>query len=210
MKQDNILREVLIDLMRHGEPRGGRRYRGQTDDPLSEKGWQQMWDAVGDYRGWQHIVTSPLLRCAAFANALAERIGVGVTHDERLQEVGFGEWEGKLPAEICADDPYRLFRFRLDPLAHAPQDAEPLLQFHARVGAAWRDMASGYLGNHVLEVGHAGVIRMILAHALDLSPQNVYRINISNAAFSRIRLEWSNEIMLPTLLFHEGDVRGCR
>jgi len=35
--------------MRHGEPVGGRAYRGHSiDDPLSEKGWQQMWDAVGD------------------------------------------------------------------------------------------------------------------------------------------------------------------
>lgn len=204
------MREVLIDLMRHGEPMGGRRYRGRTDDPLSEKGWRQMWDAVGEYCGWQHIVTSPLIRCAAFADALAEKLGVGVTHDVRLQEVGFGEWEGKLPTEICADDPYRLFRFRLDPLANAPQGAEPLLQFHARVGAAWSGMASGQLGDHLLVVGHAGVIRMILAHALDLSPQNIYRININNAAFSRIRLEWSNEIMMPTLMFHGGDVRGCQ
>ena len=31
-----------IDLIRHGEPVGGRRYRGQIDDPLSEKGWKQM------------------------------------------------------------------------------------------------------------------------------------------------------------------------
>ena len=40
---------TTIDLIRHGEPVGGRKYRGQTDDPLSEKGWEQMWKAVGDY-----------------------------------------------------------------------------------------------------------------------------------------------------------------
>ena len=44
---------TTLDLMRHGEPVGGRRYRGRTDDPLSEKGWNQMWTAVGDYRGWR-------------------------------------------------------------------------------------------------------------------------------------------------------------
>ena len=41
--------QTTIDLIRHGEPVGGRKYRGQTDDPLSEKGWAQMWAAVGDY-----------------------------------------------------------------------------------------------------------------------------------------------------------------
>jgi len=30
---------TTIDLLRHGEPVGGKRYRGQIDDPLSEKGW---------------------------------------------------------------------------------------------------------------------------------------------------------------------------
>ena len=39
-------RETTIDLLRHGEPLGGGRYRGQMDDALSEKGWQQMWQAV--------------------------------------------------------------------------------------------------------------------------------------------------------------------
>jgi alpha-ribazole phosphatase len=29
---------TTLDLMRHGEPVGGRRYSGQIDDPLSEKG----------------------------------------------------------------------------------------------------------------------------------------------------------------------------
>jgi len=196
--------EFLIDLIRHGEPVGGRRYRGQTDDPLSEAGWQQMWDAVGDYRGWQHIVTSPLLRCAAFADALGGRLGIGVTRDERLKEAGFGEWEGKLPAEICADDPLRLFRFRADPLLHPPAGAEPLLKFHRRVGEAWNAMLGRYGERHLLVVGHAGMIRMLMAHALGLLPQNVYRINIRNGAISRIRVERVGEQLLPTLLFHDG------
>ena len=33
---------TTIDLIRHGEPVGGSKYRGQTDDPLSEKGWAQI------------------------------------------------------------------------------------------------------------------------------------------------------------------------
>ena len=37
---------TTIDLLRHGEPVGGRMLRGATDHPLSETGWQQMTDAV--------------------------------------------------------------------------------------------------------------------------------------------------------------------
>jgi alpha-ribazole phosphatase len=56
--------DITLDFMRHGEPVGGRKYRGQLDDPLSEKGWEQMRAAVGEAWPWTRIVSSPLLRCS--------------------------------------------------------------------------------------------------------------------------------------------------
>jgi alpha-ribazole phosphatase/probable phosphoglycerate mutase len=94
---------TTLDLMRHGEPVGGRRYRGQIDDPLSEKGWAQMHAAVGDAAPWTRIVSSPLLRCRAFAETLSDRHGLPLALDDRLKEVGFGDWEGKSAAEIEQD-----------------------------------------------------------------------------------------------------------
>lgn len=195
---------TVVDLIRHGEPIGGKRYRGQVDDPLSEKGWVQMWDAVGSFDGWQHIVTSPLQRCAAFADALAAKRGIPVTCDDRFKEVGFGEWEGCTAAEIAAEDPERIARFKLDPVKNAPPGAEPLIQFHARVGEAWRTLLDTHRDRHVLVVSHAGVMRMIITHVINLSPEYGYRINIDNAAMTRIQVEWANGLMLPTLMFHSG------
>ena len=55
--------ETQIDIIRHGEPEGGRRYRGHSiDDPLSKTGWQQMWNAIPENPPWDHIISSPLLR----------------------------------------------------------------------------------------------------------------------------------------------------
>ena len=117
---------TTIDLLRHGEPVGGRKYRGQTDDPLSEKGWQQMRDAVGEHRPWQHIVSSPLVRCQAFALELARKQSLPLSFDERFMEVQFGVWEGKTAAQLCADDPHVIERFKRDPLNQRPAGAEPL------------------------------------------------------------------------------------
>jgi len=111
---------TTVDLMRHGEPVGGRRYRGQIDDPLSEKGWAQMQAAVGESLPWTRIVSSPLLRCRAFAETLADRHGLPLTLDERLMEVGFGEWEGKTAAEIEQAAPGTLARFKADPVNARP------------------------------------------------------------------------------------------
>lgn len=195
---------TIIDLIRHGEPVGGRKYRGRLDDPLSEKGWRQMWDAVGDFAGWQLIVTSPLLRCAEFADALGEKLAVEVVRDPRLQEGGVGEWEGRRSSDICAEQPLRVFDFKRDPVACPPAGAEPVHEVHARVGEAWGELLERQRGRHVLVVGHAGVIRMLLSHALGLPLGNVYRINVGNASLSRIQVEHQGGHALPTLMFHDG------
>ena len=50
------MQNIIIDLIRHGEPQGGPRYRGDgIDDPLSDKGWRQMWDAVGEDAPWTFL-----------------------------------------------------------------------------------------------------------------------------------------------------------
>ena len=195
---------TTIDLIRHGEPVGGRKYRGQTDDPLSEKGWAQMWKAVGDYAGWQRIITSPLSRCQAFADALADKHGIPVGVEGRFKEVIFGEWEGQTPAQLTADHPDRLFDFRCDPVAHRPEGAELLTDFHARVMAGWQHMLTAHAGEHVLVVCHAGVIRMLLAGVLDMPVHNAYRIQVGSAAVSRIVVEERHGQQLATLLFHDG------
>ncbi len=33
---------TIVDLLRHGEPDGGQKFRGAVDDPLSPRGWEQM------------------------------------------------------------------------------------------------------------------------------------------------------------------------
>ena len=188
-------------MIRHGEPVGGRRYRGQVDDPLSEKGWQQMWTAVGDRAPWRHIVTSPLSRCREFAVALGTRHGIPVTDDPRLTEIGFGVWEGRTPDELRRDDPDILTRFFNDPVAHRPAGAEPLDQFVGRVREAWYELLDNHAGKHLLLVAHAGVIRAVISLVLEIPASNMFRIKVANAGISRIRID---PALPPTLVFHHG------
>ena len=196
---------TTLDLMRHGEPVGGRRYRGQIDDPLSEKGWAQMQAAVGELVPWTRIVSSPLLRCRAFAEALADRHGLPLALDERLKEVGFGEWEGKSAAEIEQDAPGTLARFKVDPMRARPAGAEPLADFHARVAAGLEDLLAQHAGQHVLLVGHAGVMRMALAWALHIPLGHAYRIEVATASLTRLRFDEGR----ASLVFH-GSARVDR
>jgi alpha-ribazole phosphatase len=195
---------TIVDLIRHGEPVGGRKYRGQTDDPLSDKGWQQMREAVGDHHPWRTILTSPLLRCSEFAKELAQCHQLPLHTDARWQEIGFGEWEGKTAAELKASDPEILQRFWLDPITHRPRGAETLQAFYDRISAAWRDLQASYAEQHTLIVCHAGVIRMSLVHLLGIPLPHVFRIQVGNAGITRIELDQIQGQWLPRLLFHGG------
>jgi alpha-ribazole phosphatase len=181
--------DTIIDLIRHGEPVGGRAYRGHNiDDPLSDKGWQQMRDAVGNHCPWTHIISSPLLRCKAFAGELASRHGLPLSIDDRLREVGFGEWEGKTPDELMQQRLTEYNAFYADPVHNRPPGAEDLDTFIERVTAAYQQLAEQHVRQHVLVVAHAGVIRAVIAHVLHAKPLGLYRIKVNNAGITRIRV----------------------
>jgi alpha-ribazole phosphatase len=193
---------TTFDLLRHGEPVGGSRYRGQTDDPLSETGWQQMRAAVGDHRPWDVIVSSPLSRCADFARELAARHGIPLEIEARIKEIGFGVWEGRTSAELVQSDPGVLARFWNDPLNNRPEGAEPLTAFRDRVTATWTEMHARFRGKHVLIVCHGGVIRMLLRHTLDMPLERLFRIQVPYASLSRIVVSGQGAQALPRLAFH--------
>jgi alpha-ribazole phosphatase/probable phosphoglycerate mutase len=196
--------KTTIDLIRHGEPVGGKKYRGWLDDPLSEQGWRQMRGAVGDHCPWATIITSPLRRCAAFAEELAARHGLPLEIEPRLKELGFGEWEGFTAQELLARDPQVLQRFWRDPVNNTPPRAETLLEFHERIIPAWNDVLARHAGHHVLIVGHAGMMRMILRHVLDMPLERMFRIQVENACITRIEVDAHEGMLLPRLMFHGG------
>jgi len=180
--------ETIIDLIRHGEPMGGRAFRGHSiDDPLSEKGWQQMWDAVGDAVPWDHIITSPLERCQAFAEALMDTYNIPCSTEDNFKEVGFGNWEGRTPDEIKQENLKEYEDFYADPVNKRPQGAENLDVFIQRVTNAYNKNIENHQGQHILIVAHAGVNRAIIANALHAAPIGLYRIKVNNAGISRIK-----------------------
>jgi len=119
-------------------------------------------------------------------------------------EIGFGDWEGRTAESLLADDPQQLHRFWADPLNNRPPGAETLNAFEQRVIGAWDDLLQQHAGEHLLVVGHAGVIRMIVRHALAMPLENMFRLRVDLAGFTRIEVEHRQGITLPRLLFHGG------
>lgn len=191
--------QTTIDFIRHGEPEGGRLFRGHSvDDPLSEKGWQQMLNAVSGSSCWDKIISSPMSRCHAFAEYLSDKQQIKLAIDDRYKEVGFGSWEGKAPQDLETFSHGEYRRFYADPVNQRPQGAEPLEAFAERVVQAFEQTIEEHRGRHVLVIAHAGVIRAVLGYVMQAEPLYWYRSRIDPAGISRFSIGSSG----PVLVFH--------
>lgn len=179
---------TTIDLLRHGECEGGHVYRGSLDLPLNETGWQQLRGKAEGFTGWTRIVTSPLQRCAHFATELAARCERPLQVVDAFREVHFGDWEGRLIADVWREQGSDVRRFFSDPVNAAPPNGEPLHAFEQRVVAGWNALLQGHRGEHVLLVAHGGTIRVLLAQVLAMPLTRIANLDVPYASASRVRI----------------------
>ncbi|WP_260961165.1 alpha-ribazole phosphatase family protein [Pseudomonas citri] len=179
---------LRLDLLRHGETELGGGLRGSLDDALTARGWEQMHAAVVTGGPWDCLVSSPLQRCARFAEQLGARLGVPVHQDKDLQELHFGAWEGRSAAALMDSDAEALGRFWADPYSFTPPDGEPVLAFSNRVLAAVERLHVAYAGQRVLLVSHGGVMRLLLARARGLPREQLLNVEVGHGALFSLRV----------------------
>lgn len=192
---------LVLDLLRHGAPVGGVKYRGKLDDPLAPEGWDAMWATTREYGPWDRIYSSPLRRCAEFATTLGERLAIPAVILPELREMSFGEWEGRTSAEILSADGDRLTKFWNNPLDHPPPGGDNLRDVRTRLEGVWNRLAEQHSGERVLVVAHGGVIRVLLSLVLFTPLQHLSRITVPYAALARVRLDRIGETVMPRLIF---------
>lgn len=178
-----------IYLLRHGETQGGPRYNGSTDVALSERGWSQMQATVETEDCWDRVISSPLSRCAHFAQSLQKQNNIPLQLDERIREIHFGVWEGKTAAEVFETDGDALTRYWQDPVQHTPIEGEALKDFEARVLSFWQEVIARYHGEKILLIAHGGVIRLLLCHILQRPLQRIFDFEVVHASLHHIRVE---------------------
>ena len=85
-------------------------------------------------QGTLRVVSSPLLRARQTASYVSDEVEV----DERLQEIAYGEYEGRPLTEVS---PSEWARWRADP-QYAPEGGESLAALLARVTPALEELAA--------------------------------------------------------------------
>lgn len=157
-------------LVRHGETDWNRdgRWQGQSDTKLNAVGRAQARELAGELDGVDVVYASDLARARETAELIADEQGLQVSVDQRLNERGFGAWEGLTTAEIevAFRDAHERWLAGNDPGA---DDAEPFDAFAERVASFLDEVLARHPDETVLVVAHGGSIRVIhaLASGLD-------------------------------------------
>jgi broad specificity phosphatase PhoE len=180
-------------LIRHGEveSRFQRVFGGRIDMDLSPLGHQQAaalaaWLTDVPFNA---LYASPLRRVQQTLAPLVNAHRPFPTTLAGLREVDFGAWTG-----LGWDDVRSQFGVSaFDWLNQLDQDAipgaEPCDQFRTRVGDCLRQVLDSHAGQLTALVCHGGVIRMLLAHLLDLPlPRTVaFEIDYASATVVECR-----------------------
>jgi len=190
---------VIIDLLRHGEVEAeGWAFRGSTNLPLSQQGWQQMRAVGQSLKGIDHIATSPLQRCCLFAEELSAGQGVDLCTLDAMREMDFGDWENKSFDELEKLDEPLLKQFWQSPVGVQPPAGELFDAFSQRVIESWQTWVATDLGQHRVLVAHGGVIRVLLAHIMNMPMSALWRLHLPYASWSRVSLCEGHQ---PRLMF---------
>jgi alpha-ribazole phosphatase len=114
---------------------------------------------------------------------LAETFSDTVISDARLQELNFGDWEGKRYDDIEAD---ALQHWMDNFVTATPPNGENFEDLYRRAGDFWQDLLATE-AEQVLVITHAGVIRALLARALNLPLANSFQLRVDSGSVHKLR-----------------------
>jgi alpha-ribazole phosphatase len=173
-------------LIRHAEPDEsvrGRSY-GSLDVPLSAAGRQQaeaLVQALEDVE-IDAIFTSPLRRAHETAAPLATARRLQPVAHEGLRELSFGELEGRTYADIERERPELYESWMTDPTGTRFPGGERFAELRERALAAAAEVRASH--NTAAVVAHGGVTRAILADALAMPDEAIFRLDQPYGAIS--------------------------
>ena len=180
-----------IWLVRHGEPAGVRgRCYGKLDVGLSAAGQAQMQRAADHLRAepLDAIYASPRVRTVESTRILAAHHACEWREDAGLAEIDFGDFEGLPYDEIAARYPALYTQWMDSPTEVQFPNGESFATMRARVLHAFHDIRERHAGGTIAIVTHGGVIRILLAWALEMPERALFRLAQDYAAINSLAI----------------------
>ncbi|MEX2600804.1 MAG: histidine phosphatase family protein [Balneolaceae bacterium] len=196
-----------IFVIRHGETEYNRlglmQGRG-IDAPLNRTGRDQA-EAVRRYlAGYPvtRIVTSSLLRTRQTAEPLTSHFQLEPGHYEGLDEMNFGEFEGKNRLEILDQMERAQERWKLGEVGWPIPGGESPAEVFERANRAVMSQLDEYPDETIVFVVHGRVIRILLSEWTGIGLRNMDQIEHSNGSINQ--LHWDGRSFSAVYL-NRGD-----
>jgi broad specificity phosphatase PhoE len=176
---------VTLYFVRHGETDWNRagRYQGQRDIPLNARGRAQaarnglmLAEMLGGKAALVDYVASPLSRARETMEIMRNELmlpRLGYRTDDRLREIHYGHWEGRLWHELPHTDPEGYAARLADPWSWQPTGGESYRMLSERVALWLAEMA-----NDAVVVAHGGVSKVLRGLVLQLSAAQIASLDV--------------------------------
>lgn len=179
-----------IYMVRHGESAANyeRIYTGQSDFPLTEKGFRQA-EMAGEYfrnKGVDCVIASPLKRAYNTGETIAEYCSVPIFTDNGLMEINAGDWEGKKFDDLVTLYPESYNHFWREDIGNCvPDGGEAVRDLYHRVTRTLDKIKNEHKGQTVVLATHATPIRAMGAYLSGISAENLKDMHwASNASIT--------------------------
>lgn len=176
---------TTLDLLRHGQLAISGVLCAGASAVVSDEGMQNLFNATDDGQ-WDVIISSPQDRCRLFAQKLADNKQYKLVIDPRFKELDFGEWIDVKSKVIWEKHQEKYQELWQNPDDFIAPNGEAMQDFYERVNTGLDDVLSKYKNQKILLITHGGVIRSILAKALEINTLSVLKFNIGYAQIVRL------------------------
>ena len=179
-----------VIFVRHGETlwNHSKRYQGQSDIPLNEKGIQQAKKVAQRLAGQtiSAVYSSDLIRAVQTAEAIANEHSLQVVPLPEFREVNFGLWEGLTYEEIMAEWPEALSAIYAKPGSVCIPEGESFYDVQKRTAIGLSKCIANHHEETIVIVSHGGTMRILLCDALGLAIEKMWSLQQDSTAINRI------------------------
>ncbi|RNJ79465.1 MAG: histidine phosphatase family protein [Nitrosopumilus sp. H8] len=177
-----------IIFARHGQAQNNvdRVLAGRTKGiPLTAAGIKQARHAAKMLQKMNvsAVYSSPIQRAQETAEIMAKGISE-VRTDDRLIELDMGKFTGMPYDEIFGSHGNVFLKFYRGELEVAHNGVETFAEVKGRVQGMVRDALKRHPDQNVLFVTHMDPIKAMISTVLDLSPENLFEMVITNASLN--------------------------
>lgn len=179
-----------ILLIRHGHTRATEEGRLYSDPEveLTDEGKRQS-KALAEWlmtRPPDVILSSTAKRVISTAQFISGQTNHPIVPVEGLNEWHVGDWEGRTYLDLKKNDYEDYKRWTSDPIRMRPPGGESIEDMHLRTKKRIAEIIEQYDGKRVALVTHAGIVRSVLIHALEMPLDNFWRLSIPVGTVSKV------------------------